>query len=385
MLPRLFLDSAAALPPSTTAADVLRETALRLRANPSALHREGKEARKALDQARDTFRRLLGLERPEQIVFTSGGTEAAHLAIAGVLSQNPPERKAVVATAVEHPAILGAARRFSSSNHVEIVPCRPDGSFALESVLGRLGPQTGLVAVQAANLDSGAIHDLSGLAEALATRQVPWLCDAQALFGQEPLNGASLGADLILLSAHRFGGPKGCGILGVRDPSRLAPWLVGGRQEHGLRAGTENLPGILAAAAAAEEACAAVESRCRELRELQSRLWHQFRTKIPGVHLLGPEPGPRRIAGHLALRLEGADAESVAFILDLRGLAVGVGSGCLSPQEKVSSVFTAMGLTIKEAQEVVLMGVPKGWGDEEIARVVAEFERAVGRVRDTGG
>lgn len=381
MLTRFFLDLAASLPPYPPAAEILKQAAFDGLANPAAPHREGKRTRALLDESRQRFATLLGV-RSDQIIFTSGGTEAAHLAIGGTLAKASPGHCRVVVTAVEHPAILSAAHRFAGPDHVDIVPCRPDGTVPAEAVLQTLREDTALVAFQAANLDSGAIHHPHPLAEELAKRNIPWLCDAQALFGLAPVNWHQLQPDLLILTAHRFGGPKGCGLLLVRDRSRLAAIQGGGRQESGLRAGTENVSGIVAAALAAEMACQEAAARAAQQTHQQHTLLHHLRSAIPSTRLLGPEPGPGRIPGHLALIFGNADAESLAFMLDLRGLAIGVGSGCLSPHEKVSGVFKAMGLSTREALGAILLGMPPNLTEADIHRIVAEFQRAVARIEN---
>ncbi|MFQ3671565.1 MAG: aminotransferase class V-fold PLP-dependent enzyme [Verrucomicrobiia bacterium] len=382
---RLFLDLAASLPVSEAAVEAMREAAREGMGSPTAPHREGRAARAMLDQARETMRELLGMSRAEQVIFTSGGTEAVHLALGGTLARKGKGEGRVVVTAVEHPSVLAAGRSYAGEDGVREVPCQPDGRVEWESVVGAVTEATVLVAFQAANVDSGVIHRHGSMGKECRRRGVVWLCDVQGLFGHEAVAWEAWEADFLVGTAHRFGGPKGCGFLAVREPERLVPLLGGGRQEFGLRAGVENLPGIVGMAVAAREACEQAEARAAELREGQAQWLAALRSAIPGTRLLGPEPGPSRIPGHLAVRFEGVDAESLALMLDLRGVAIGVGSGCLSRHEKVSGVFRAMGMSDREALGAVLIGVPRGWSREVLERTVAELARAVERVRGDQG
>lgn len=376
----IYLDHAA-----TTAVDdaVLAAMLPYLRSdfgNPSSVHRLGQSARRGVEAAREAVARTLDV-RPRQVVFTSGATEADDQAVFSTLAERPG---GLVVSAVEHAAVIAAARRLAAAGRdVTFVPPEPSGATSLAAWEGALAEQAGrggtaLVAGMLVNNETGALADAAAIG-ALAHRfGALYLCDAVQGYGLEEFTLASLGADLVTVSAHKVYGPKGAGALVMRDGLAVAPMLAGGEQERGHRPGTHAVPAIVGFGAAAALAAAGRTAERARLAELQ-RAFESVVLALPGVSLNGA--GAVRSVKHTNVRVAGADGETLLMLLDEAGVYASAGSACAAGSVEPSHVLLAMGLDRGEARASVRFSFGRAVGLEDVLEAARRLETAVERAR----
>lgn len=355
--------------------------ALRLpRANPSSRHAPGVSARRTVEAAREEAARLIGAS-PEEIHFTSGGTESDALAVIG-LARAARQRGAhhVVVSAVEHAAVRETASALESEG-VEVTRLTVDrhGLADPEELASALRDDTALAAVMWANNEVGTVQPVDELAEVCRERGVPFHCDAVQAVGHLPVDVSRTPVSTLAFTGHKLHGPSGVGALYVRGGVEVEPLLRGGGQERGLRGGTENVAGIAAFGEACRLAREELDERAGLERALRDRV-AEGATAIDGVRLNGhPE---RRLPGNAHLSVEGADAESLVMLCDAMGYAIGNGAACSSGDHKASSVLLAMGLTEAEAFSSVRVSVGKDNTGEEVESFLEAFSGAVARLRE---
>lgn len=363
--------------------DVLARVAetLAIGGNPSSVHRAGRLARAAVDEAREAVADLVGAE-PEQVLFTSGATEANTLAIRSLAAGAARAQRVCAATrilisAVEHDSVLGAAH--AADLPVEEIPVQASGVVdlpALERMLGAGGPA--LVALMLANNETGVIQPVSAAA-ALAHSFGGWLhCDAVQGPGRVPVDFAALGADTLTLSSHKMGGPQGVGALVVRHLSLVSPQFVGGGQERGLRAGTENVAGIAGFGAAARH-CAADLARSNEINMLRNDLEVALQKFAPDVQIFGAATG--RLPNTSCFAVAGCAAETQVIALDLAGVAVSAGAACSSGKVRTSRALRAMGVPPDIADCAIRVSL--GWNSRraDIDRFLGAWSELIDRRR----
>ena len=378
MSARLYLDHAASSPLDPEAAEAIARAAPDAAGNPSSLHLEGRRARALVDDARARVARVLGA-RPREIVFTSGGTEALHLGLRGAAGARRAAGARIVVTGIEHPAVLEPADALGAEGFdvVRVAP-RPDGTVSADDLDGAAGPGTVLAAVMGANHETGALLPVAESAARLRPRGVLVLCDGALLPGYADLRALAASVDLLALSGHKFGGPKGIGALFVRRGARLAPQQRGGPQEDQLRGGVENVLGAVGLAVALEKAdrerVACAEAVGARAARLLARL-----EAVPGVGLVGPRTG--RHPAIVTVEVEGCEGEALLIHLDLAGVAVSTGSACAIGAAQPSPVLLAMGLSRRRAASTIRFSLGATTSDDEIERVGAIFSTSVGRLR----
>ena len=373
----IYLDHNAITPVRPEARDALL-LALERFGNPSSVHRAGRDARDVLDLARDRVAHALGA-RPGEVVFTSGATEGAALAIRGVLGVAPPERRRLVVTAVEHPCVLSLARALAAAGTpLTVVPVDRRGEVDVAAFRAALGPDVALAAAMRANNETGVLLDVPALAAAARERAVPFLCDAVQAVGKIEVDVRTLGADLVLATSQKLGGPRGAGVLWIAPGLRLAP-IFGGEQERGRRAGTENLPGVAGLGAAIEAAVARRPEEAARVGALRDRLEAGLLAAVPRARVNGA--GAPRLPGTSSVVFEGCDAEALLMALDLDGLCASAGSACHSGSTRPSGVLLAMGLSDAEARATLRFSL--GWTstDADVDGALALVPRLVERVR----
>jgi len=373
----IYLDHNAITPVRPEAAEAVRR-ALETFGNPSSVHAAGRAARDLLEEARGRVARALSAG-PGEIVFTSGATEAAALAIRGALAAAPPGRRALVATAVEHPCVRDlAAALAAQGTPVSVVPVDRRGLPDLEVLRAAVTEETAVVCGMLANNETGVLLPVAEMAAVSRNAGALFFCDAVQAVGKLPVDVRTLGADLVALTSQKFGGPRGAGALWVRPGLRLAP-LLGGHQERGRRAGTENLPGIAGLGAALEAALRGREAEQARVGALRDRLEAGLLSAVPGARVNGA--GADRLPGTLSITFPGADGEALLIALDLEGLCASAGAACTSGSTRPSHVLSAMGLTPAEARGTLRLSL--GWTTSpgEIDRALALIPPLVERVR----
>ncbi|MBM3599336.1 MAG: cysteine desulfurase [Alphaproteobacteria bacterium] len=326
MLSSAYLDANATAPLRPAAREAMA-AALALEGNPSSVHRYGRLARRMVEDAREAVARLVGA-RPDQIVFTSGGTEANALALKGTAAAS------VLVSAIEHVSVLaGSAQRIAvlSSGVIDL--------DALERALAGASKPV-LVSVMLANNETGVIQPIARVVEIARAHGTIVHCDAVQAIGRMPVNFAALGVDLMTVSSHKIGGPQGAGALIVGDRVALAPFMQGGGQERGRRPGTENVAAIAGFGAAAS-AIAAEPNEPARVAALRDALERRALAAVPGATIYGVESP--RLGNTSCLGMPGVASETQVIALDLAGVAVSAGAACSSGKVRASHVLSAMG------------------------------------------
>jgi cysteine desulfurase len=374
----IYLDNNASTPldPDVRAAIT---AALDLYGNPSSVHSDGRRARRAIEEARDDVARLVGA-RPEEIFFTSGGTEANALAIFGGSRRTVPAGR-VVTSAVEHPSVREPISRLADELGVETVAVALEASGTLDPdrILDAATPGTGLVSVMAANNEFGAVFPVADLARKLHARNVPFHTDAVQAAGRIPVDAPGWEVDLLSISAHKLHGPKGVGALYVRRGFSLRAHTPGGGQEKKIRGGTENTAGIVGFGVAARLARERF-SEARRIAELRDRLETGILASIPETRVAGG--AAPRLPNTTTILFGGLSGETLLIRLDLEGVAVSVGSACSSGTLAPSPAILALGYSREEARGAVRFSLSRWNTPEEIGRVLALLPGAVAAARD---
>jgi len=349
--------------------------------NPSSIYGLGRKAAAALGDARSRVAALLNCQ-PGEIVFTSGGTESDNLALRGVgLAQAARGRRHIITTPIEHHAVLHTAADLAEHFDFDVtyVPVDRYGLVDPASVAASIRPDTALISVMAANNEVGTIEPVAEIGAIARRHGVPFHTDAVQAPGHLPLDVSSLNVDLLALSAHKFYGPKGVGLLYIRRGVKLAPVQTGGNQERGRRSGTENVPYIVGMAHALELAQGELQSRTSRLGALRERLAVGLFDRIPDVELSGHPT--RRLPGHLSLVVHGVEAEGILIALDLAGVAASSGSACSSGAPTASHVLTAMGFTSQDAMGALRLTLGRENTEADVDLVVETLPEIVARVR----
>lgn len=373
----VYLDYAASAPVRPEAREAMLPFLDGRWGNPSSLHRFGREARAALDDARARLARVIGAS-PAEVVFTRAGTEADDLAILGRARAFPGTPVAV--SAIEHKAVLESAHAAEREGApLVILPVDGNGVVRMDAVEAALERRPAVLSVMWANNEVGVLQPVGEIAARCLAACVAFHSDAVQALGKVPVRADQVAVDLLAFSAHKVGGPKGIGALFVRRGTALRPLLFGGGQERGLRPGTEDVAGAAGFAAAAEAAEAARETEMARIAALRDRLEAGLRQRIPGLVVNGA--GAPRLPTVSNVSIPGADPELLLAALDLDGIAASSGSACSSGAVEPSHVLTAMGIPAELAGPSVRFSL--GWGttDEEIRRVLDAFPAIAERVR----
>jgi len=380
---RIYLDHNATSPLRQRARDAV-VAAMDAGGNPSSVHAEGRGARALVDAARAQVAKLVGAAA-RNVVFTSGATEATALALhpAVEIAGRPGLCDVLLAGAVEHPAVL-RGHRFPA-DRLDLLPVERSGRIdpdVLDQALGRhrQAGRRALVAIQAANNESGVVQDIATLSGIVRAHDGVFFCDAVQAAGRLPLDIAGLGVDMLALSAHKLGGPLGVGALVFAHADSRAPALIsGGGQEFGRRAGTENVPAIAGFGAVAAEALAGLDQEPERLAALRDALEAVILTGVPDANVIGA--GTQRLPNTSFIAFAGVKAETLVIALDLAHISISAGSACASGKVGASHVLTAMGLGQEMDSGAVRLSL--GWSStaQDVDRAVEALVRAVEQMR----
>lgn len=360
----IYLDYAASSPPFSQVIDEMGAAALTQFGNPGAIHKLGADARGILQKSRFLLAGLTNV-RPEEIFFTSGGTESCNWAVrAGCAAGG---RKHIVCNRAEHSAVLAVVAELEKIGY-DVTYLNPDqnGRILPEAVQTALRPDTALLCVQAVNNETGVIQDVDELADLAHKKGVRYFCDGVQSFGHVTQNLHK--ADLISLSAHKIGGPRGVGCLIVRQSLSPTPMMLGGGQEFGLRSGTENLPGIVGFARAAALSVEALPLEQPRLAALTTIFGEELRNKCPEIRIAGEGVARSSI---LCCAFPGISGEEMVARLDLKGICASPGAACAARSSNPSHVLLSMGYTPKEAAEFVRFSLGRNTTKEEIYHTAA--------------
>ncbi len=377
---RVYLDHNATTPPRPEALEAALPFLAERSGNPSSASLEGSGAREAVEEGRERLAALLHA-RPDEIVFTSGGTESDNLAIRGVLESPAPRGAHLIITGVEHPAVREAALHAERLGvRLTVLRVTSEGLIDPAQVEEAIAPDTVLVSAMFANNETGVFFPVETIGALCRERGVLFHTDAVQALAKVPIDVSALPIDLLSLSGHKMGAFQGTGALWVRRGVAIARQMDGGGQERRRRAGTENVGGIVALGAAARVAEEEMEKRPPEIAALRDRLWRGIREAIPDARLNGHPL--RRLPNTLSVAFPGAAGESVLVALDLEGIAVSAGSACASGSVEPSPVLRAMGLDDAVARSTIRLSL--GWNSTgaDVDRALETIPRVVARVRE---
>jgi len=380
----VYLDHAATTPVRPEVLEAMLPFYQSAWGNPSSAHRMGRGARAGLEQAKRETAEALGVE-PNQVIFTSGGTEADNLAIIGaaLAAQAAGRPMHVVTTAIEHKAAIAAAHAVKRLGGREtILPVDGRGIVELEALDRVLRDQPALLSVMWVNNEVGVVQPMAEIGARCAAAGVPLHSDAVQAFGKLPINLAEIGCALLSISGHKIGAPKGIGALIVRDRKIVEAILHGGGQQFGIRPGTENVAGAVALGRAARLAVQELDHHVARMVGLRDTLADRLAAAVPDLHIHGLE-APR--APHvLSVSVPGAEAEALLMHLDLAGICVSGGSACSTGAVEPSHVLTAMGIERPLALGTLRFSLGHETTEADIARAAEVFPSVVARVRDLG-
>ena len=380
---RVYLDHQAATPLLPEAEEAMRPYQRAQFGSPSSLHRDGILARDALTKSREQFVAFLNAEAPDNILFTSNGTEAINLAIKGTALANQRRGRHIVYSAAEQPAITASIAWLESIGFTSTqVAVTSDGWIDPAAVDVALRPDTILVCAHHSNLDIGTIQPIAALGQITSARGIPLFVDAVAAPGWLPIDVQSARIDLLACSPSRFYGPKGVGVLYRHRRARLSPIIHGGDQESGYRAGTENVPSIVGAGVAAEIGARELPTRAAHVSALQSKTWRGLSGDIQHLRLNGPAPGEHRHPANLNLSVEFAEGEGLALMLDTRGIAVAAGAACVTKSMRIPPILAAIGLPESLAKGNVILSFGKDNTEAEVDYFLETFTKTVSTLRE---
>ncbi len=337
--------------------------------NPSSAHGFGSPSRQGMKTARDQVAALVGAGFPDEILFTSGGTESDNTAIHAGLAANR-DRDEVVVSAVEHPAVLALVRRLEAEGRIRahVIPVLTCGSLDRERYQAALSPRTALVSIMWANNETGVVFPVEALAEAAKAVGAVFHTDAVQAAGREPIQLKRSAIDLLSLSSHKLHGPKGVGALYVRRGLKLEPLITGGRQERARRGGTENVPGVVGFGKAAEIAGPRLRGDAARMRALRDRLESGLVGRTPHVEALGASA--ERLPNTSAMVCAGVEAEAVATMLAREGVAVSTGAACAAGSHASSHVLKAMNAPMAAELGAVRFSLSRETDDDDIDRAL---------------
>jgi cysteine desulfurase len=374
----IYLDHNATTPVDPAVAEKMAGFLREHFGNPSSIYPIGRKVKELMNEARERVAASLGVDRGE-IFFTGSGTEADNFAVFGTLEAWPGKDE-FITSAVEHPAVIEAAKTLEKrGSKVTYLPVDRYGTVSLDALRSALTPRTALVSVMHANNEIGTIQPIADIVRIAREHGVPVHTDAVQSYGKIDVDARRLGVDLLTVSAHKVYGPKGVGALYIRKGANICPFLRGGRQERGLRAGTENTAGIIGFG----EAVRVMEEKGKKERarveKLAEALKKGIEEKVPGARFNGhPE---NRVKTTLNFAFPGLEAEAILLALATKEIYVSTGSACSEESEEVSHVLQAIGLRPEIARSSIRMSLGRSNAEEDVAVVLRELPEIIKRLR----
>jgi len=381
-MPRIYLDHNATTPVEPAVLDAMLPYFSADFGNAASIHTPGQRARYAVETAREQVAALLGA-RPQEIIFTSGGTESDNHAIFGIVRNHPGATKHIITTQIEHEAVLNACQFLEkdSGGSIEVtyLPVDQNGLVDPEAVRNAIRPQTALITIMHANNELGTVQPLEQIGKIAAQNDIFFHIDAVQSAGKIPLDVNVLNVDLLAISGHKFYAPKGTGALYIRGGTRLRQLLYGGHHQRGFRPGTENVPGIVGLGKAAELARAALSDDASRLSLLRDHLEKELLTRIPQSRA-NAAVAPRT-PNTTNITFPGLEGEALIISLDLKGLSCSTGAACSSGAVEPSHVLTAIGLCAEDARASIRFSLGRHTTAQEIATALEIVPAAVKDLR----
>jgi len=375
----IYMDYAATTPMLPEVAETMQPYFSHKFGNPSSIHSMGQEARDAVEQAHSQVAALIAC-RPEEVVFTGGGTESDNHAIKGVCLADRAKRNHIITTAIEHHAVLNTCNYMKEMGFdVTVVPVDSCGIVDPDDIKKSLTAKTLLVSVMHANNEVGAIQPIAEIGNITRQAGVYFHVDAVQTAGHLPIDVDSMGIDLLSASAHKLYGPKGVGMLFVREGTRIVPLLHGGEQENERRAGTENVAGIAGFGRAAEIARAGMANEAERLSEYRDRLIDSVLGRVADVYLNGHRTS--RLPNNTNFSFDFIEGEAILMYLDAEGICASTGSACSSTSSEPSHVLLALGIPVERARGSVRFSMGRWTSEEDVDKVAEALPRIVEKLR----
>ncbi len=349
--------------------------------NPSSSHSFGANARNVLMESREKVARLIGAEKPEEVIFTSGGTDSNNLAIKGVAYRNKEKGNHIITTTIEHMSVLNICKYLQKQGfEITYMPVDKQGMVDPEKLKDEITDKTVLISVMYANSEIGTIQPIRGIGKIARENQIYFHVDAVAAAGKVPINVKEENIDLMSISSNDMYGPKGMGALYIKSGVKIQPIIQGGGQEGGLRSGTENIPGIVGMSKAAELAREEMADEGRRLSKLRDKLINGVRDTIERSYLNGHPT--KRLPNNANLRFSYIEGESLILDLDMLGVQVSSGSACTSKTLEPSHVLLAIGLAHEEAHGSLVFTMGRQNSEEDVDYVLEVLPGVVKRLRE---
>ena len=376
----IYLDNAATTKAAPEAVEAMLPYLTENYGNPSAIYSSGSAAKKAVNQAKRTISEALGA-RQEEIYFTSGGTEADNWALKAAAEAYDDKGKHIITTKIEHHAILHTCEYLEKKGfEITYLDVDEDGLVDLTALKAAIRPDTILISVMFANNEIGTIEPIAEIGAIARERGILFHTDAVQAFGQIPIHVEELCIDMLSASGHKMNGPKGIGFLYIRSGLQIGSLLHGGAQERGVRAGTENVPGIVGLAAATARAQRIMKEKAARETELRDYLIERIEREIPDCRLNGHRT--ERLPGNVNFSFRDVEGESVILLLDRKGICASSGSACTSGAMDPSHVLLALGLTQEEAHGSVRMTLSEENTREEMDLVAEALKEILAKLRE---
>ncbi len=377
---RVYLDHSATTPVDAEVATLMLTYYTEKYGNPSSIHGFGREAKHALEEARLQVASLIGA-KPEEVTFTSGGTEADNLAILGIAEARRNKGKHLMISAIEHHAVLETAEYLEKMGfELTVLPVNAEGFVEVETVAKALRPDTILVSVMHANNEVGTIQPIEEIGKLVREHGAAFHVDAVQTLGKIPVNVNNLNVDLLTISGHKIYGPKGVGALYIRKGIRISPLMHGGGQEKKRRSGTENTPGIIGFGKACELAGQRMFEEAKRVKKLRDKLLTGIVERIEHVKVNGPL-GDLRLPNNVNVSIEFVEGESLLLSLDMLGIAASSGSACTSGSLDPSHVLLAMGLSHEIAHGSLRFTFGHQNTEEDVDYVLEHLPKITERLR----
>ena len=375
----VYADNAATTSVSKTAVDAMMPYLTTLYGNPSSLYGFAQEAKEALEAARKTVADIIGAE-PREIYFTSGGSEADNQAIVSMAKFGAIKgKKHLISTKFEHHAVLHTLKQLEKQGfEVTLLDVHEDGVVRLEDVENAIREDTALVTIMFANNEIGTVQPIKEIGELCRTKKIPFHTDAVQAAGHMPLNVVDMNIDLLSMSGHKFHAPKGVGVLYAKRGLPLFNIIEGGAQERGKRAGTENIPGIVALAAALKESVDNMEENTAKIIPMRDKLFAEL-SKIPHSKINGSLE--HHVPGTVNMCFEGIEGESLLLLLDAKGVCASSGSACTSGSLDPSHVLLSLGLPHEVAHGSLRLSIGEYNTMEEIDHIIKVVPEVVSYLR----
>lgn len=376
---RIYMDNAATTPLSNEVLSEMMAVMTKDFGNPNSLHSFGREAKQYIDIARARVAKGIGCDE-EEVYFTSGATESNNWAIIGIAKAYRHKGNHIITTKIEHPSVLETCRKMEREGYrVTYLDVDETGLVRIDQLLHHISSDTILISIMAANNEVGTIQNIQTIANIAKEKDVIFHTDATQAVGAINLNVHEMGIDALSLSGHKLNGPKGVGALYISNRIVITPFMNGGEQEYGLRAGTSNVAGIVGLGKAVEICTRDILANSKKVRDIREYFISQVKEKIELTYLNGHPI--QRLPNNINLSFGMVDGESLMCMLDLNGIAVSTGSACSSGSTEASHVLTAMGVPADLVQGAIRFSISKSTSKQDIDFVVEKLVDCVAKLR----